>query len=123
MSCSICTHVEAHGWYGPDHDGEHCRACHRSWTGQGSCHCTGCHRHFGSDTAFDMHQVGDNATCHDPTTMTDKHGALRFKAVQRSSGQVWVGNSERPDLAPLEPGPQHSKPLTAPGVPIGRGAA
>lgn len=114
MTCSICTHAEEHGWYGPGFTGEHCRDCHRSWTGLAECHCAGCHHHFGSDSAFDTHQVGDNSICHDPATMTDKHGVLRFKAVQRASGRVWVGNSARPDLASFAPGPQCSKPLGDP---------
>lgn len=50
------------------HHRRHCADCHRSWTGLAECHCPGCHRHFGSDSAFDMH---NESTCRDPATLID----------------------------------------------------
>lgn len=94
--CPICAHVDEHGWYGPGFNGEHYRDCHRSWTGLAECHCAGCHRHFGSDSAFDIHQIGVDAVCRDPATLFDRHGTPRLKAVERKSGMVWVGVSSQP---------------------------
>lgn len=94
MSCPICTHNLEHGWYGPDFAGERCRDCHRSWTGLAECHCAGCHQHFGSDSAFDLHQVGDEVICRDPATLIDRHGAPRLKVVERKS--VGIAGCTRP---------------------------
>lgn len=54
-TCAPCAYAAAHGWWGPDHPGTHCRGCHRSWTSTAQAHCTVCHGHFTSDGVAELH--------------------------------------------------------------------
>lgn len=70
-ACSVCDYADQHGWWGPDHRGTHCRACHRSWTSTREAHCAVCCAHFTGDTAFERHwPKGRHA---DPATVGGLH--------------------------------------------------
>ena len=54
-ACPTCSYADAHACWPPEHEGTHCRTCHRSWTSKAQAHCTVCCAHFTSDSAADLH--------------------------------------------------------------------
>jgi hypothetical protein len=58
VACPICAYADAHGWWGPNHRGTHCRKCHRSWTAKGATHCSVCWEHFATDGTAQLHWAG-----------------------------------------------------------------
>jgi hypothetical protein len=95
MTCLTC---QRDYWEHP-----HCPDCHRTWHGHAECHCAECHHHFGSDTAFLVHQAAGE--CRDPATILDGQGEPRLKPVKRKDGLVWVSNRDRHALRGLASGP------------------
>lgn len=97
--CPICTHVEAHGSYGPAHRGSHCRGCHRSWSGTYQAHCATCHRHFASPAAFEHHIAtrarGEVIEHLDPAKLIDK-AAGEAKLVADEDGTWHTPAPDKP---------------------------
>lgn len=54
-TCPTCSYADAHGWWGPDHQGTHCRDCHRSWASKAQAHCAVCCAHFTTDGVAELH--------------------------------------------------------------------
>lgn len=81
-----------------DRDYTHCHTCGRRWTGKRECHCTRCHNHFGSESAFDRHQLAGR--CLDASEMVDpirEGGPPRLVPTSRQTGVVWV-TGKRKDI-------------------------
>lgn len=93
-ACGTCAYAVVHGWWGPDHQGTHCRGCHRSWRSRREAHCATCHAHFTSPSAFGLHLTSRG--CVDPATLRAKSGALVLVEQERAHGVVWACFGERP---------------------------
>lgn len=65
--CPVCAYAVEHGWWGPGHQGTHCRSCHRSWTSTAQAHCVVCCAHFVTDGVAGMHWRGGHHV--DPATV------------------------------------------------------
>ena len=82
--CETCAYADAHGWWGPGHQGTHCRGCHRSWTSRREAHCTVCHGHFIGDSAAELHW---------------RHGQHRdpasVKGLHLGADGIWSASADR----------------------------
>jgi hypothetical protein len=94
-ACVVCEHADAHGWWGPNHQGRtHCRGCHGSWSiGTDIQHCVTCHRTFTNVRAADFHRV--RGECRDPATVRDRQHRPRLAPSRRHRGpgttvQIWA---------------------------------
>jgi hypothetical protein len=84
-ACDPCAHAAAHGWWGPDHRGTHCRDCHASWAGYARAHCTVCHETFASAGVAEAHWL--RGVHHDPSTVP---------ALRLGDDGTWHTAAERP---------------------------
>lgn len=91
--CSICEYAAEHFCWPRDHQGTHCKDCHRSWRGLAEIHCVQCHEHFSSPATLDAHQV--HLKCLDPATAEREDGTLRFRARVSPFGITWLRAEER----------------------------
>ena len=82
--CAVCTYADRHGWWGPDHPGTHCRACHRSWTSTAQAHCVVCHAHFTADSAAKKHWI--KGQHRDPATV---------RGLYLGPDDVWSASADR----------------------------
>ena len=94
IACAPCEHATAHGWWGPDHQGTHCRDCHRSWRGKAEAHCAACHESFGSVSSFEIHVrycTADPQTAQESLRVASRDdGTPRLALQDRNGGPVWV---------------------------------
>ena len=88
-SCQTCAYADAHGWWGPGHQGTHCRGCHRSWTSRTQAHCVACHCHFSSANAAELH-------------FCDGRGQRHRRWCDGRHGRPWA--------------PRHVEPAVVPGL-------
>lgn len=87
MTCDPCAHADAHGWWGPDHAGTHCRDCHRSWTAPKQAHCARCHEQFNSERVFDTHLSHCGGAL---AALRRENGNPVFDVRDHGKGPVWV---------------------------------
>ena len=89
QDCSVCKHVDEHGWYGPSIKParSHCRRCHRSWASLVEGHCTMCCEHFANVKAFDAHLLEEG--CRPPAEVIRKDGRPRLTQRKGPFGITW----------------------------------
>lgn len=94
MSCDVCAHALAHGWWGPGVKGTHCIGCHRSWAGKREAHCADCHAHFSADSVADRHRKGDRCLTRDEMAITHTDsGVPVFRRDTTKNGEIWRGGA------------------------------
>jgi hypothetical protein len=95
LECTTCAYANEHGWWGTDHQGTHCRVCHRSWRGLKEIHCVVCHEHFSTPNNLDLHK--DGSKCIPPQDVRNQKGESLMKSREGAHGQTWVGAGEWPE--------------------------
>jgi hypothetical protein len=113
VTCSICEYAAEHAAWPPDHQGTHCRDCHRSWTSKREAHCVTCHEHFGSNNAADQHWL--NGRHVHPDDLPPKKDEVSPRLVKRDGG-VWVQPMDEARLESLRSAQTNAR-NSAPGVP------
>jgi len=94
ISCEICSYADVNGSWPTDHNGTHCRVCHRSWTGLKEIHCVVCHEHFSTPNNLDLHK--DGTKCILPQDVKNSKGETLMKSTEGPNGVTWRLTGEAP---------------------------